>query len=243
MPDVGGSQHGTRPGQAPLCMGDELTADARHAALACASTTSARPDDATALSTAGRRWLRMLEAPNARIATTPSARDLQTPPTAIEGALCQVMSIYATRLMDIRLYLLPSGIGFRAQDASLQTARPRLSLVVPHGFRSSNNAGKHRRSVSHESFHLMGYLSGDERAADERSAYGMGVCSQLIGRSAVGHHGGWCDRDAEPCNGSIFCRCSHCATRNSALPVWRRGSQGDLRRYSDAKTAELFFLG
>lgn len=113
------------------------------------------------------------------VLTLEGAGDARQYCSAIEGALRQVMSVYATRPIGIRLYLLPSGIGFREQDASLRMTSPRLSLVAPVFSDHRRTLGNIVDLVSHESFHLMGYLSGDERAADERSAYWIGMCSQL----------------------------------------------------------------
>ncbi|QKD87749.1 hypothetical protein XAV_17180 [Xanthomonas axonopodis pv. vasculorum] len=98
---------------------------------------------------------------------------------AIEGAVRRVISVYATRPIGIRLYLLPAGFEFHERHASLGMVSPTLNLVAPIFEDHKKTLGNIVDLVSHESFHLMGYIAGDNRAADEHFAYWMGVCSQL----------------------------------------------------------------
>lgn len=99
--------------------------------------------------------------------------------TAVDGALGQVMRIYRKTAIGITLYLLPAGSGFHKRTASLGLNDATLNLAAPLFADNSRTLGNLVDLVSHESFHLAGYLEGDSRAADERSAYWMGACSQL----------------------------------------------------------------
>ncbi|MFW3176954.1 hypothetical protein EX530_20455 [Xanthomonas phaseoli] len=77
------------------------------------------------------------------------------------------------------MYLIPEGQGFKKSTASLRMRGATLDLVAPIFHDDQRSLGNMVDLVSHEAFHLAGYLSGDAGAADERNAYWMGVCSQL----------------------------------------------------------------
>ncbi|WP_167352044.1 hypothetical protein [Xanthomonas bromi] len=98
---------------------------------------------------------------------------------AIEGALRQVLSLYKQHPVSIHMYLLPAGTGFKNSKSSFRFSGATLSLAAPVFTDDQRSLGNIVDLVSHEAFHLAGYLSGDTRAADERNAYWMGLCSQL----------------------------------------------------------------
>lgn len=98
---------------------------------------------------------------------------------AMEGALRQVLSLYKQHPVAIHMYLLPAGAGFKNSKSSFRFSGATLSLAAPLFTDDQRSLGNIVDLVSHEAFHLAGYLSGDSRAADERTAYWMGLCSQL----------------------------------------------------------------
>ncbi len=98
---------------------------------------------------------------------------------AIEGALRQVLSLYKQHPVSIHIYLLPAGAVFKYTKSSFRVSGTTLSLAAPLFTDVQRSLGNIVDLVSHEAFHLAGYLSGDSRSADERDAYWMGLCSQL----------------------------------------------------------------
>lgn len=131
----------------------------------------------------GAPHLQRLRCPDTRMSitllTVRETEDVGKYCAAVEGALGQVMGVYRKTAIGINLYLLPPGSGFHKRTASLGLNDATLNLAAPLFADNPRTLGNLVDLVSHESFHLAGYLAGDSRAADEHSAYWMGLCSQL----------------------------------------------------------------
>ncbi|WP_152249584.1 hypothetical protein [Xanthomonas maliensis] len=89
---------------------------------------------------------------------------------AIEGALREVLSLYKQHPVSIHMYLLPAGVGFKNSKSSFRVSGATLSLAAPIFTDDKRTLGNIVDLVSHEAFHLAGYLTGDSRAADEPDA-------------------------------------------------------------------------